>query len=88
VRVLDEARVFLETRHFGRRNICGFKQDSRCVNLEYIRSCHQQSKFSRISRILSEDHQRILEDHEAHDRVTWKNKKFKWTLPVELVFRN
>jgi uncharacterized membrane protein YjfL (UPF0719 family) len=25
--------------------------------------------FLRISRILSEDHRRILEDHQAHDRV-------------------
>jgi hypothetical protein len=27
VRVLDEAKVFLESRHLGRMNICGFKQN-------------------------------------------------------------
>jgi hypothetical protein len=34
---LDESSVFLESRHFRRRNNHGFKQDSRYVNLEYIR---------------------------------------------------
>jgi hypothetical protein len=31
---LDEASVFLESRHFRRRHNCGFKQDSRCAELE------------------------------------------------------
>jgi hypothetical protein len=36
---LDEASVSLESHHFRRRNNRGFKQDSRYVNLEYIRYC-------------------------------------------------
>jgi hypothetical protein len=28
--------------------------------------------YLRISRILSEDRRRILEDHQAHDRVAWE----------------
>jgi hypothetical protein len=44
VQVLDKASVFPESRHFGRRNIHGFKQNLRCAKLEcpanvaYIRS--------------------------------------------------
>jgi hypothetical protein len=34
VRVLKKASVFLESCHFGRRNVCGFKQESRYVKLE------------------------------------------------------
>jgi hypothetical protein len=46
-------RVFLESRHFGRRNICGFKQDSRCAELEYTCYCRQHSYFSWVSRIMT-----------------------------------
>jgi hypothetical protein len=34
VLVLKEANVFLESRHFERRNARGFKQESRYVKLE------------------------------------------------------
>jgi hypothetical protein len=34
VRVLKEASVFLESCHFGRRNVYGFKQGSRYVKME------------------------------------------------------
>jgi hypothetical protein len=34
VQVLDEARVFLESCHFGKSNIRRYKQGSGCVKLE------------------------------------------------------
>jgi hypothetical protein len=46
-------RVFLESCHFGRRNIRGFKQDSRCAELEYTCYCRQHSYFSWVSRIMT-----------------------------------
>jgi hypothetical protein len=32
---LNKASVFLESRHFGRRNVRAFKQDPRYAKLEY-----------------------------------------------------
>jgi hypothetical protein len=34
VQILEEASVFLESHHFGRRNVRGFKQELRYVKLE------------------------------------------------------
>jgi hypothetical protein len=66
VQVLVEISCLLGSCRVERRNICGSKQDTRCVELEYAYEYRRYSEFSWIGWLLSEVYLRVLEDNQAY----------------------
>jgi hypothetical protein len=87
VRVLVEASSLVRSYHLEGRNICGSKQDSRCVELECAYECQRYSEFSWIAGC----YQRFIEGFSKITKpmteLLEKDWKFKWTPACEANFQ-
>jgi hypothetical protein len=61
--------AFSRSYYLKGRNICGSKQGSRRIGLEYTYECRWYSEFPWIGWLLSEVYRKILKDNQAHDQV-------------------
>jgi hypothetical protein len=79
VRVLVEAGHFHESRHFGRRNIHGFKQNSRYTKLECPSRVVNSRSFLGLVGYYKRSVEGFLKIGDPMTKLLGKDKKFNWT---------